>query len=263
MTHLNKEQTERVNALLTGNGLKHGPLKEDLLDHICCQVEAEMASGTTFEYALQKSMDTFGEDEIKDLQSQTLLMLNQKKSIIMKVSIAALITILVVCTAVLVMQKEPANATSGQQGLITKPAPSAIWVSQTEPPDISPLKGNFTINSGFGFRVHPVLKVKKHHDGVDFSAPAGTTVYATSNGVVIKAEMNKGGYGNHIIIQHDQYFQTLYAQLSKMDVKVGQEVKKGEAIGAVGSSGMSTAPHLHYEVLKNGKHENPQDYMRP
>lgn len=115
--------------------------------------------------------------------------------------------------------------------------------------------------SGFGIRVHPVHKVKKHHKGIDFTAPRGTAIISTGNGKVTRVEKRKNGYGNNIIIDHGYGFTSLYAHMYTINVKVGDIVKKGQDIGTVGSTGTSTAPHLHYEVRINGKAVNPIDYV--
>lgn len=113
--------------------------------------------------------------------------------------------------------------------------------------------------SGFGYRIHPVYKTRKLHTGMDFSAPTGTEIYATGNGVVKSAEYDRG-YGYHVVIDHGFGYQTLYGHMSKMKVKVGQKLSRGEVIGLIGNTGTSTAPHLHYEVIKNGKKINPINF---
>lgn len=117
--------------------------------------------------------------------------------------------------------------------------------------------------SGWGIRTHPIYKVKKMHYGMDFTAPTGTPVYATGNGKVIEvsgSSKSKVGFGLMIKIDHGYGYETLYGHLSAFNVKLGQEVKRGDIIGYVGNSGGSTAPHLHYEVHKNEKPVNPADY---
>lgn len=113
------------------------------------------------------------------------------------------------------------------------------------------------IGSLFGYRTDPFYKVMKFHEGIDFTAPIGTPIYATGDGVVELAEYNSGGYGNEIMINHGFTYETRYAHLSKMKVKVGQKVKRGEIIGLMGNTGKSTAPHCHYEVHKAGVPMNP------
>jgi len=122
------------------------------------------------------------------------------------------------------------------------------------------LKRNIKSLSGYGIRLHPVHKVKKFHKGIDFTAPRGTAIQATGNGKVVRVENKKRGYGSNVIIDHGYGYKTLYAHMSKIDVKLGDEVIKGQKIGEIGSTGTSTAPHLHYEVRLNGKAVNPIDY---
>jgi len=114
------------------------------------------------------------------------------------------------------------------------------------------------IGSYFGPRMDPFYKVKKFHEGMDFSASVGTEIYATGNGTVISAGRDvQGGYGNQIRIDHGYSYQTVYAHLSRIFVRPGQKVLRGQIIGYVGNTGKSTSPHLHYEVRKNGAPVNP------
>ncbi|MBP5650609.1 MAG: peptidoglycan DD-metalloendopeptidase family protein [Bacteroidales bacterium] len=130
----------------------------------------------------------------------------------------------------------------------------------TSIPAIRPLKNLKTITSGFGPRYHPILKTMRMHTGVDLTAPKGTPVYATADGVVSR-EKGGSGYGITVIINHGFSYQSLYAHLSKKVVKPGQKVKRGELIGYVGNTGLSFGPHLHYEVIKNGVKVNPVHYF--
>ncbi len=113
--------------------------------------------------------------------------------------------------------------------------------------------------SGWGMRIHPIYKIPRFHYGMDFTAVTGTDVFATGIGVV-KMASRETGYGNEVVIDHGFGYETLYAHMSKINVKVGQKVNRGDIIGFVGSTGTSTAPHLHYEVSKNGVKVNPQNY---
>jgi murein DD-endopeptidase MepM/ murein hydrolase activator NlpD len=115
--------------------------------------------------------------------------------------------------------------------------------------------------SGFGKRIHPIYKVLKMHKGIDFSSPIGTPVYATADGEVVVAEEAAPGYGKMIMIDHGFNYKTRYGHLNDFTVKAGQRVKRGEQIGYVGNTGVSTAPHLHYEVLLQGIQINPVHYF--
>jgi murein DD-endopeptidase MepM/ murein hydrolase activator NlpD len=114
---------------------------------------------------------------------------------------------------------------------------------------------------GFGMRIHPIHKISKFHAGMDFTAKTGTPIYATGDGRVVFAEYATNGYGMHVIIDHGYGYQTLYAHLSKLDVKRGQNVKRGDAIGLIGNTGLSSGPHLHYEVHKSGEAVDPVNFF--
>ncbi len=117
------------------------------------------------------------------------------------------------------------------------------------------------IASGFGYRIHPIYKTTKLHTGIDFTAPTRTPVYATGNGSISFAKYEGRGYGNHIIINHGFGYKSLYGHLSRIEVFERQKVKRGELIGYVGNTGTSTAPHLHYEVIKGERKVNPINYF--
>ncbi|MCC6371321.1 MAG: M23 family metallopeptidase [Bacteroidia bacterium] len=114
--------------------------------------------------------------------------------------------------------------------------------------------------SGFGWRTHPIYKTQEFHPGMDFSAEQGTPIYATGDGVVEVADNLAQGYGNHVVINHGFGYQTLYGHMSRIAAKAGQKVSRGQLIGYVGSTGLSTAPHIHYEVIKNGQKVNPINF---
>ncbi|MCF8331753.1 MAG: M23 family metallopeptidase [Bacteroidales bacterium] len=130
-------------------------------------------------------------------------------------------------------------------------------------PAIQPINNkNLTrIASGFGYRIHPVYKTLRMHEGMDFTAPTGTPVYATGDGRIVKPRNPMSGYGRYVLIDHKYGYQTLYAHMSKVIVRRGQKIKRGEIIGYVGNTGVSTGPHLHYEVRKNDKPVNPVHFF--
>jgi murein DD-endopeptidase MepM/ murein hydrolase activator NlpD len=115
------------------------------------------------------------------------------------------------------------------------------------------------VASGYGMRMHPILKYRKMHNGMDFTAKTGTPIYATANGKVIKAKRS-GAFGNAVYIDHGYGYETIYAHLSKFNTRKGSWVKRGEIIGYVGNTGRSSGPHLHYEVHKNGRPVNPVNF---
>jgi murein DD-endopeptidase MepM/ murein hydrolase activator NlpD len=127
-------------------------------------------------------------------------------------------------------------------------------------PALKPMSGYYS-TLGFGVRMHPVLGIYKTHDGLDIIADVGTPVYAAGNGTVEYASHSGGGYGKAILINHGYGYQSLYAHLSKINVRGGQRVKRGELMGYSGKTGLVSGPHLHYEVRYRGVKKNPIDYF--
>jgi murein DD-endopeptidase MepM/ murein hydrolase activator NlpD len=113
------------------------------------------------------------------------------------------------------------------------------------------------VASGYGYRIDPIYKTPRFHAGLDFTAPQGTPIYATANGVAKTAGNTGNGYGNHVVISHGYGYETLYGHMFRVKVKVGERVHRGEVIGYVGSTGKSTGPHCHYEVHKNNQRIDP------
>ncbi len=124
-----------------------------------------------------------------------------------------------------------------------------------------PKKATVVLASGFGIRIHPIYKVRKMHTGIDFAAPIGTPIYAAADGVVDNIEISFTGYGKKVEIDHGFGYRTRYAHMHAFAVRNGQHLKRGELIGFVGDTGLSTAPHLHYEVFINGAQVNPIHYF--
>ena len=129
-------------------------------------------------------------------------------------------------------------------------------------PTIQPIKNKdlTRVASGFGYRIDPFTKKRRFHYGMDFTAKRGTPVYATGNGIVKRADNRSSGYGRHIRIDHGFGYVSLYAHLTKYNVRRGQRVKRGDIIGYVGNTGRSAGPHLHYEILKDKKKINPLNF---
>ncbi len=130
-------------------------------------------------------------------------------------------------------------------------------------PAIQPISNKqlFALASGYGRRIHPIYKVKKMHTGIDFSAAIGTPIYATADGVIDRVNVSFSGYGKTVEIDHGFGYRTRYAHMHGFAVSKGQKIKRGELIGYVGNTGLSTAPHLHYEVFINNRHVNPVHYF--
>ena len=270
---LNETQVFFIEKKLADLGLEYLPLKEEFLDHVCCLVEEEIATGQTFQQAIHVIFGAIGKDELQELQQQTIFLTNQK-SRRMKNVIFVFTTAFVLLTGSLFFLKKEKEIAS-----IQPPTPHEVEHSidkelickhyffeernTLDPPSINPLNGEHHVSSKFGMRFHPVFKKDKFHRGIDFKAPTGTSVLATSNGEVMQVKIHKKGYGKHIVIKHDDHYTTMYAHLDEIKVSKGQRVNIGDVIGTVGSTGSSTVPHLHYEVIKNGKAIDPIAYCNP
>lgn len=135
-------------------------------------------------------------------------------------------------------------------------------VLKTSMPAVMPIsnKSLKSTASGWGYRIHPIYKIKQFHYGMDFTANIGTPVYATGDGTIKDVQSIGGGYGKWVLIDHGFGYETLYGHLNGFNVKIGDHVKRGSVIGYVGNTGTSTGPHVHYEVHKNGQPVNPQYY---
>lgn len=144
--------------------------------------------------------------------------------------------------------------------LISQKAGDMIACVPSVPP-IIPIKGQFRLSSGFGYRTDPVYGGGESHGGQDFALKKGSPVFATGDAVVEKVSYQYRGYGNYIILNHGYGYQTRYAHLNTIEVAEGMSIKRGEKIGTVGSTGKSTGPHLHYEVIYMGKRINPRNFM--
>ena len=121
---------------------------------------------------------------------------------------------------------------------------------------------NVTLTSGFGSRVHPITKKRKRHDGLDFAAKIGTPIYAPADAVIERARSSNYGYGNQLTLNHTMGFTSTYSHMNKFKVKQGEFVTKGQLIGWTGNSGLSTGPHLHYEIRFLGKPLNPRPFVK-
>jgi len=117
------------------------------------------------------------------------------------------------------------------------------------------------VASGFGYRIDPIYKTPKMHTGIDFTAAMGTPIYATGDGVVEEANFDNGGYGYHVILNHGYGYETLYGHMVKIKARPGERIKRGQVIGWVGSSGKSTGPHCHYEVIRYGEKIDPVHFF--
>lgn len=265
---LNEEQFTFIRNRFNRLEIGYEPLRDELLDHICCSIEHSLQNGMPFNEACEKAFAFFGKDEIKELQDQTIELLNPKSQFMKSFPlIAASILFLLAVIAYPFLHNHdhhPANWYDGEASEINTADDLGfvLTLPVKDPPSIQPLPGELEVTSAFGYRQNPFSNQRQLHTGIDLKARKGTPVVTTSDGTV-KSAFFESRRGNHIIIEHDESYNTLYAHLSEMKVKPGDQVKKGDIIGLVGSSGFSTAPHLHYEVLKHGKPIDPKPYFQP
>lgn len=152
------------------------------------------------------------------------------------------------------------TATAEKAVTIDSHKASLIEVEKRSIPSTKPIAAKYRLSSKFGNRFHPTLYRWRFHGGVDMACPKGTDIHVPADGVIVKSGWN-GGYGNYIKVKHGNGYETIYGHLSKVSVKKGQKVNKGDVIGKVGSTGRSTGPHLHYEIIKNKKRVNPERFF--
>ena len=235
MITLDNQQTERVLASLQAHVGSDRKLKNEMFDHWCSYVETHMDSGASFEQAFSKLKEEFGVDELKYIEKAYLTYYQPSPwvGILQRAgSIAAMLVLLAVA-----------------------------GVDAQKRPDISPVFDQYIVSSAFGEQTHPITNKEIHHNGIDLRVPLDTPVRSTADGTVKTIKNSPKGYGLHIIISHEDGYDTLYANLSSVSVDTGQTVEKGEEIGRSGNSGTSSAPHLHYEIRLDQKPVNPKLYI--
>lgn len=238
MILLTDQQLEQVAIWMKSQGMRHLELEAELLDHICTSVEHKMEAGMPFSAAFQASVGEFGEAGMQRVERDTIHLLTYQSTLMKRLTLAAGL----LCISFL---------------LITY-----AGFSQSIP-TLVPIVGEIEISSAFGMRIHPLTKKETLHRGVDFKAASGTEVRATADATVIFAGLDndRPQYGIMVLLEHEDGFQTMYAHLSETIVVAGDNIQKGTVVGAVGSTGMSYGPHLHYEVTQNGKLVDPELYM--
>ncbi len=249
MILLNEQQVAQVQAHLALAGLPDH-LSSELLDHLCCAIEQRMNDGLAFEAALTATLRSWPIRQLRDLHHSIRYITKIKPMIIRLAAAAALLAGLVFLSPL----PWPEAASTP---VASAPLPYAVLAAPASftfvPPTASPIAGvdmEDILTSGYGMRMHPVLKKRMLHRGIDLKAKTGTPVLTTADGKVVFAGDN-GKYGISVRILHADGYVTFYAHLSKADVSKGDRVILGQQIGAVGSTGASLAPHLHYEVLKD------------
>lgn len=231
MIELNESQLGKIEDILQHKLITAPYLKGEIIDHICCAVEGYMEAGHDFEAALSLSVQSFGKNGIK--QTASRVSRTRKWARWKKEPLAWLSPAMAICLLFIVVN-----------------------VGAKDRPDRKPTNEDFRIVSGFGAKQQNV-----HHNGIDIKMPVGTAIVATADGIVEKVTTDNDGYGLYVLIRHDGNYQTSYAHLSEVEVSEGMEVLKGQLIARSGNSGKSTGPHLHYEVIHNGRHVDPAAYL--
>lgn len=272
---LNNNQILFLEFLLKNKGIKHKETQGEILDHLASNIEEKMNDNIIFHQALDLAIEEFGEDNFHNISKNQHYLFQQKIKKNMK---RITLFILIISSPIFYLfgnqlfqenKNEKIIAEINNPEILQKNIPIINEISHQgntklinqEPPEAYPVIGDYPIVATFGKRMHPIQKVMKHHNGIDIKAPIGTPVVASSDGIIVKVEKKEIGYGNHIVIKHDKTYKSMYAHLSMIDVKVGETVSKGQKIGEVGTSGSSLNPHLHYEVIKEGKKVNPEKYI--
>lgn len=246
MIILTEHQVAHVQAHLAHAGLKD-KLSAELLDHLCCAIEDRMAAGDNFEDALAKTLKSWPIRQLRDLQKR-IHFVTKTKPMLYRISAAAALLAGIAFLSPFPLPK--AEVAEAHYHAPEFPANLARF----DPPTASPIAGikldKEDIISGFGMRKHPLFKDRRMHRGIDIEAKFGTPVLATADGKVIYAGED-GNYGIAVRILHEDGYVTAYCHLSKHIVERGDRVILGQEIAAVGNTGVSIAPHLHYEVLKD------------
>lgn len=230
---LNDNQIMYLQNWLTESGLTDQDLHNEMLDHLCCETELNMSNGNPFHQAAQLAISAFPKSELLALNDHYLNSEKKKKDRnIIAYSLLALLILI---------------------------ASFGLWMNRSGIPEGSPVGSEYNITSDFGPRYHPVAKKMHMHKGIDYKVPVGTEVKATANGTVLSVSY-KPGYGRTVVIEHADQIKTLYAHLDAWKVNVGDKVNKNDVIALSGNSGVSTLPHLHYEVIKDGHSIDPVFY---
>ncbi len=254
---LTEKQVQKIYEAIRNKGFYINK-DHEILDHCCSSIEEFMNSGLSFDEALKNVLAQEYIDSLKKMNKK-LTIIHLSKFIHMKIIILGLLLISAASfnnlfTSETDEKKESINCISEVPTLLAEN-------DLNEPPEIWPLSLPGKISSGYGMRMHPIEKEKKFHFGIDIPAAKGTPVIATSDGEIIEAGYTVN-YGNYIVIKHDDTYSSKYSQLSEINVKKGDLINKGDQIGTVGSSGRSTAPHLHFEIIEAGKHVDPMKFIK-
>jgi len=243
-----------IQQMLNSQGIRTRALREEYLDHYCSLYERLIDEGCPYEQAIYIIHQEITDYDFQHANRQYFKLHYQKPLLMTS-------TFLIIMAALIYIPSNHEAKSIVADECIESNGYIAVLASNEDPPSINPVASeNVKMYSGFGMRLHPVEKVKKFHAGIDIRASIGTPVIAPSDGIISKAGYHKKK-GNWIEIKHDDIYYTRYYHLFKIDVTIDQKITKGSKIGEVGNSGQSFGPHLHYEVIKDGKNVNPEDYL--
>lgn len=247
MIILSEYQVAQVQAHLARAGITD-QLSAELLDHLCCAIEARITAGDNFEDALGATLRSWPVRQLRDLQ-KTIRFTTKTKPMLYRISAAAVLLAGIVFLSPLPHFDEVNQAVAHAP----HPVEFAADAIRFDPPTASPIAGvdmKKALSSGFGMRNNPISKKRQLHRGIDLKAKSGTPVLATADGKVVYAGTD-GPFGITVRILHPDGYTTVFCHLSKHIVERGDRVVLGQEIAAVGNTGRSTGPHLHYEVLKD------------
>lgn len=231
MIHSSKT-INQIKILLKNAGLKNREVVEEMLDHYLSDIEDKIAENIDPQEAIEQTILKITQSDINRIQEK-------RKYNYLALLIGVIVTLI------------GFFAYHQFQYFTDQVAITHIQESRPVGPTGWPLEdAQVPISSNFGLRTHPIFKTQIHHKGIDIKAAKGTSVLATGKATVYKVGVNKNA-GKYIILKHDHHFMTKYFHLSKIIVQEGSTVQKGEIIGEVGSTGMSTTPHLHYEIIQD------------
>ncbi len=232
----------RIVELLKLSGVSSDANIEELTDHYLTKIENSISQGDSEQKSIRKTFQIIASTNLNSLEQKE----TRKRKWLISTVIIALVLLLV-------------SQCKKSSDVIT---PATITAS-IEIPNGWPINSDIDqIYSGFGLRMSPISKTRKFHKGIDIKASTGTPVISTGNGKVADAGYSHS-FGNYILIKHNEQYSTRYAHLSKLEVDNAQSVEKGDIIGLVGNSGISFAPHLHYEVIKNEAVVDPMEVIAP
>lgn len=236
-----KGTIKRIRELLINSGLANGEVLEEMIDHYLCEIESKMDQNVSPQLATHYVYQKIEKTDFSTLQKR-------KKSYLS----LFLLSVFIVSLSFYLFQNH----------FTTKKTEIAVQIEDVAPDGWPLSRSIIKVTSKFGMRMHPIFKSTKLHKGIDIKARVGEPVVATGEAVVKETGFSEAA-GNYIVLEHNTRFSSRYCHLSSINVKKNELVIKGSVIGKVGNTGMSLAPHLHYELMDSEAHVDPLEYIRP